>query len=218
LLNVVQENQMQGVDPAAVTFDAGQSRQDRLKERRTEQNVELYGAGGERQDIAEAADRMGWTFGGRRELKKLPEHLFDNETVRFIAQGAYLGKQGIAVLTNQRLLFVFHGFMSQSIEDFPLDRISSVASKAGMVRGDLKVHASGNDAVISNIVKEDLKFLADALRQRLSEGANGKLGTSGPQQQPDLMDQLRKLAELRDAGILTPDEFEAKKADILSRL
>lgn len=35
---------------------------------------------------------------------------------------------------------------------------------------------------------------------------------------PDPMDQLRKLGELRDAGILTDEEFAAKKAEILSRL
>nr|WP_284501114.1 SHOCT domain-containing protein [Bowdeniella massiliensis] len=32
------------------------------------------------------------------------------------------------------------------------------------------------------------------------------------------MDQLRKLGELRDAGVLTEAEFEAKKADLLGRL
>ncbi len=34
----------------------------------------------------------------------------------------------------------------------------------------------------------------------------------------DLIAQLRQLGELRDAGILTEEEFVAKKADILSRL
>jgi hypothetical protein len=37
-------------------------------------------------------------------------------------------------------------------------------------------------------------------------------------QQPDVPDQLRKLAELRDAGVITEDEFSAKKADMLSRI
>ncbi|MBA2444158.1 MAG: SHOCT domain-containing protein [Nocardioidaceae bacterium] len=32
------------------------------------------------------------------------------------------------------------------------------------------------------------------------------------------MAQLRKLAELRDAGILTPEEFDAKKTEILGRM
>ena len=36
--------------------------------------------------------------------------------------------------------------------------------------------------------------------------------------QADLLDTLRKLAELRDAGVLTPEEFEEKKAELLSRL
>jgi hypothetical protein len=34
----------------------------------------------------------------------------------------------------------------------------------------------------------------------------------------DVMSKLRQLAELRDAGIVTSDEFEAKKAELLSRL
>lgn len=39
-----------------------------------------------------------------------------------------------------------------------------------------------------------------------------------PAAQPDIPDQLRKLAELRDAGILTPEEFDSKKASLLERM
>lgn len=35
---------------------------------------------------------------------------------------------------------------------------------------------------------------------------------------PDPIEQLRRLAELRDAGVVTPAEFEAKKAEMLSRM
>lgn len=220
LLAVIDHNRSQGINSAEVEFDAGQSRQKpsaEVEQKRAEQNMERYGAGGDRPDIAEAASRMGRKMGGKRELKKLPEHLSDTEKVRFIAQGTYEGNQGIVVLTDQRLLFVFHGLMSQSVEDFPLDRISSVASKAGVLSGDLTVHASGNIAVIANILKADLKFLVDALRQRLAEGATGGAVPAAPAQ-PDVMDQLRRLGELRDAGILTPEEFESKKTELLGRL
>ena len=40
----------------------------------------------------------------------------------------------------------------------------------------------------------------------------------GPAAAGDPIDQLRRLGELRDAGVLTEDEFAAKKAEILSRL
>ncbi|QAY72580.1 SHOCT domain-containing protein [Agromyces protaetiae] len=36
--------------------------------------------------------------------------------------------------------------------------------------------------------------------------------------QPDLADQLTKLASLRDSGILTEEEFAAKKAELLARM
>ncbi len=41
--------------------------------------------------------------------------------------------------------------------------------------------------------------------------------TGTPSQPIDAADQLRKLGELRDAGLLTPEEFEAKKAQVLAR-
>jgi len=37
-------------------------------------------------------------------------------------------------------------------------------------------------------------------------------------QAADPLEQLRKLGELRDAGVLSEEEFAAKKADILSRM
>ena len=72
--------------------------------------------------------------------------------------------------------------------------------------------------MISSIFKPDLKFLVDALRQRLAEGAAGPAPVAAAPAQPDVMDQLRKLGELRDAGILTPEEFETKKTELLGRL
>jgi hypothetical protein len=39
-----------------------------------------------------------------------------------------------------------------------------------------------------------------------------------PTSAPDYIAQLRELGELRDAGILTEDEFAAKKAEILARI
>ena len=36
--------------------------------------------------------------------------------------------------------------------------------------------------------------------------------------EPDAVDLLRKLGDLRDAGVLTEDEFAAKKAELLRRI
>ena len=34
----------------------------------------------------------------------------------------------------------------------------------------------------------------------------------------DVMQQLKQLGELRDAGVVTPEEFEAKKVEMLERI
>jgi hypothetical protein len=42
--------------------------------------------------------------------------------------------------------------------------------------------------------------------------------TQGSRISESIPDQIRKLAELRDAGILTPEEFEKKKTELLGRM
>jgi uncharacterized membrane protein YeaQ/YmgE (transglycosylase-associated protein family) len=47
----------------------------------------------------------------------------------------------------------------------------------------------------------------------------GRPGRGAPQAPPrsDVSEQLQKLAELRDEGVLSDEEFEAKKAELLAR-
>ena len=39
-----------------------------------------------------------------------------------------------------------------------------------------------------------------------------------PEPPPDITDQIRKLAELRDAKVLTEREFQTKKRELLARI
>ena len=174
-------------------------------------------AGGARPDIAAAVERMGWTFGGKREVKKLHEHLHDSERVEYIAQGLYDEHQGIVVLTDQRLLFVFHGFVNQVVEDYPLDRITAITNKVGLGAGSLTVHTGGAKSVISQINNGDLKALLAQVREKIAADHARPAAQAAPEA-PDAMDQLRKLGELRDAGILTAAEFDIKKREILARI
>jgi hypothetical protein len=41
---------------------------------------------------------------------------------------------------------------------------------------------------------------------------------AGAPAEPDAVDLLRKLGDLRDAGVLTEEEFTAKKAELLRRI
>jgi Bacterial PH domain/Short C-terminal domain/Domain of unknown function (DUF4429) len=198
-----------------------QSGEDKLQQSREDRQTDKMSQmlGDERPDIVAAAARMGRRMGGKRELKNLASHLLEGETVRFIAQGTYDHHQGILVLTDVRLLFLFHGIVGQSKEDFPLRLISSVQTKSGLGTGELKVFVSGNHSIISGILKSDLEPLANAVRQGMAaqHGAAAQPQAATPPA-TDPYEALQKLASLRDAGILSSEEFEAKKQELLKRL
>jgi hypothetical protein len=157
----------------------------------------------------------GSSFGSGRELKNLPSHLHDGEEVRLLASGSYAGGIGLLALTDRRLLFVRDGIMSKANEDFAFDRINSIQSKSGMLTGSVVITVGGTRSEITNVEKNDGKAIADAVREIISAPA------AAPAPAPagdDVYAQLKKLAELRDAGILTDAEFDAKKAELVSRI
>lgn len=71
-----------------------------------------------------------------------------------------------------------------------------------------------------SITEQALTHLSGLLKDRLPPPATGapSLLASRPAIEPDVADQLTKLATLRDAGILTEEEFTAKKSELLARL
>jgi hypothetical protein len=173
-----------------------------------------------RPDIAAAMARMQNKIGAKREIRRLVEYLWDGERVDFLAAGQYGPGTGLVALTDRRMLFVKDGMMSKTTEDFPLEKISSVQWSSGMIFGTMIVFASGNKAEVKNMDKKDGKALADALRDRLAPGnaPAQPAPAPAPASGDDVYAQLAKLGELRDAGILTAQEFEAKKAQLLGRI
>jgi uncharacterized membrane protein YeaQ/YmgE (transglycosylase-associated protein family) len=55
-------------------------------------------------------------------------------------------------------------------------------------------------------------------RQKLEDTLRHRQHATQTQAYDDVTEQIRKLGELRDQGVLTDEEFEAKKAELLSRL
>lgn len=161
-----------------------------------------------RPDIAAAAARMRLTSGGERELRGLEWVLRDDETVERMATGMYGRRVGLLALTDRRLLFLRRGRLSQTIEDHPVDRITSIQWHTAVLSGTLTVYTAGRRAVITNVQKDDGRDLADSLRALLTRRAAAD----------DVIERIRRLGELHDAGVLTDEEFAAKKAELLRRL
>lgn len=111
-------------------------------------------------------------------------------------------------------------------EMIPVKSMTSVTtSRDGMLNSKVSVITAGN-TVDFRVSHAEAKIVKDTLT-RLMLGTHPTQGsapapaappveTAAPA--PDLAAQLQQLASLRDAGVLTEEEFTAKKAELLARL
>ena len=154
---------------------------------------------------------------GRREIMELPNILWDSEQILDIVQGSYNTGLGILVSTDRRLIFVDKGMIyGLRVEDFPNDKITSIQYETKLVFGTITIFASGNKAVVENVDKNQARAFAEGVRARLSSGsAPATPAVSGDHTEDDMVGQLEKLATLKEKGILTEEEFAAKKRQLL---
>lgn len=174
----------------------------------------------DRPDIDTAAQKLKMTMGGKREIKRLPEALWEGETVSMLAVGQYGGGQGIAAMTDRRLLFFKHGITGQSVTDFPYANISSVEWHGGLASGTLVVYAAGHATKIEGMNKADGRALADVLRTLVS-GTVKTAGTpagipAAPQQ--DVAARLATLDQLRAVGAISDQEYRDRRAAIIASI
>jgi hypothetical protein len=104
----------------------------------------------------------------RAELEKLPSVIWHDERLEALAGGLYSGTNGIVCRTDRRVLFVSKGILSGlKVADFPLDEISSIQYKVGLIAGELTIFSSGNRAEITQIVpKDEARLFAEGVRAR----------------------------------------------------
>jgi hypothetical protein len=153
---------------------------------------------------------------GRKEIGELPSIIHEDEEIFGLIQGTYNGGQGILVATNKRLLFVDKGLIyGLKVEDFGLDKVSSIQYETGILFADIKIMASGNIAKITNVEKSLGRTFCEKVRAKLNEPKQASAPITVVQQQVDVADQIGKLAALKDQGILTQEEFDAQKKKLL---
>lgn len=150
------------------------------------------------------------------------EHLEPSEEVLAFVPGTYETKRfgqdsvrsGVLLATDRRVVFYAKKMTGYELESFPYENISSFEQGKNFMGATLRFFASGNEVHLKWI-KGDVAPLASAVKQRMKGGTPSPPVQQPQQQEPDVADQIRKLAELRDAGILTEEEFTAKKRQLL---
>jgi hypothetical protein len=95
--------------------------------------------------------------------------------------------------------------------DFSYGLLTSIEYKKGISAGEITLLAAGDRARFRMIPKDLVENIAKIIRERMavSSQLNQQSG------QASVADELLKLASLREAGILTQEEFDAQKERII---
>jgi len=166
------------------------------------------------------------------KLDKLVEqakvHLEPDELIRGAIQGTYetkiLGTEtvraGILIATDRRVVFYAKKLTGYDLESFPYGNISSFEQGKNMMGHNITFFASGNRVHVKWITaNKDLEEFTVAIKAAMNaKHVQAPPAAPAVPAPPDVMTQLKQLGELRDAGVLTPQEFESKKAELLARL
>jgi hypothetical protein len=155
--------------------------------------------------------------------------LHKGEQIISFAEG-YIGKMmgsgkdtqynGDLVLTDQRLVFYAKRvFLTPEVyKSMPLKQISSINFTAGWIKKTIELVTNndflefkflGNKEVI-----EEFQKAVESTRDKIMNTTN----TQPTIVNDSIPDQIKKLAELKDLGILTEDEFNTKKQELLAKM
>ena len=173
-------------------------------------------------------DKRIVTFSFKGAIDLIDKNLLDTETVKYVI-GCNIGiytkseamniqpfnfknkKAGILIITTKRVLHCFQLLFNNKIEQIMLDDINNIESKGNFLSSVLRIQSITNIMEIDirgNLVTEVTKLLHDlkdtpknVVTQNISNVSQA--------------DELAKFKKLLDDGVLTIEEFEKKKAQIL---
>jgi hypothetical protein len=149
------------------------------------------------------------------------------------------GAGGRITLFDEWIIIKHEGFLGltkgiyKGDKEIPIDQITAIqwrnpsAIFAGHIQftimggsSDSKAGSLDENAMMFNGSQvAEFRRLKAEVEKRMAVFRRARLGGHpAPIAQPDVADQLRKLGELRDLGLVTEEEFNAKKTDLLSRM
>lgn len=159
----------------------------------------------------------------QKQMAHARQHLEQDETPVAIVFGMYtaqvLGydsfRNGIFIATERRLIFFSKRMFGFDLESFTYSKISSIELNKDFTGHTISFFASGNKIKMECINRGDIQKFVEYVCSSIGKKESSALG---PSLAIDPIEQIKKLAELKDAGLLTDEEFTSKKQDLLARM
>lgn len=178
-----------------------------------------------------------------RRADKIVDILDEDENIHYIGTGGGSGidvegsgagqslfgddrsrKQGTTgyvrtVATDKRVAIKIPQLTGNDERSIPYNSITSVDLDLGLVNKRLTLQTPGQTYHIGvgNTDKDELREITKFIRQKISE-ANQPTSLTPKKEQENPAEQLEKMSDLHEKGVLTDEEFQNKKEDLLDQI
>ncbi|WP_338935266.1 SHOCT domain-containing protein [Lactobacillus helveticus] len=144
------------------------------------------------------------------DLAPLIAAVKDEEIIQYAAIGINEHSENVMlVCSNRNLIILKKKHSDEQVEVIDLKQVKSVILKNQLMYGELSLIVGNQSLDINSINKVPAEILADNIKKwsKIAEGEDDDFDQH--------LEQVKKLKELLDQGILTEEEFQAKKKQIL---
>jgi hypothetical protein len=117
------------------------------------------------------------------------------------------------IISNLRVIFWKRG-ITEVNKIFSFDDIGAVGEIQSIMFNGLELNIKGAKETFPYMNSADLSLAINIIRELIHVNKNKSISIV----QSSIPDQIKKLAELRDSGILTEQEFVSKKTELLKRM
>lgn len=153
----------------------------------------------------------------KKEIKALPEVLDDTETIKYACSGVLDGHTWLVVCTNKRVIFLNKNMVfGMDQKEIPLTVINAVSYSKQFVSGTVSITNGANVTGIEKINAVAAPIMAKTIREQMAAIKSPTQSQTVVQSTPDIPDEIRKYKQLLDDDIITQEEFDAKKRELLN--
>jgi len=156
--------------------------------------------------------------GIEKTLKELQNILNDSEElIGAIHAFDHENRNGGLFLTDKRIICICKGLgLGTKTTDFYYSKISSIELETGFLQSKITIHVTGNTSEYNvpnkELANQIVKFVREKLVQKI------ELPKEESKENDDIFAQIEKLSSLKEKGILSEEEFNNKKVELLKRI
>lgn len=156
------------------------------------------------------------------------QHLEPEEKVLSVVKGTYDAamfgerrntlRRGILIATEEKVVLYCKKFTGYELKFYPYGNLSSIEMDKGTHGHSVAMLVFGSEPLTMQWIRtgeEAVTNFVEVVKSNIMRLSQERITSESGM---DIPDQIRKLADLKNDGILTEEEFELKKQELLVKL